>query len=161
MHKILVVDDEKSILEMLKYCLEHEGYMVLTAETGEMAKNWVKEVKLDLAIVDLGLPDISGLQVCEFIKEDPKTRATPIIILTGNTSNDARIKGNSCANAELFLKADRDSRPAQGRGGDIGKIGEEETAAEEFLQGAAGLGDRSAEPRKEGGRGRQAGGLRP
>lgn len=103
MHKILVVDDEKSILEMLKYCLEHEGYMVLTAETGEMAKNWVKEVKLDLAIVDLGLPDISGLQVCEFIKEDPKTRATPIIILTGNTSNDARIKGNSCANAELFL----------------------------------------------------------
>ena len=103
MNKILVVDDEKSILEMLKYCLEHEGYMVLTAETGEMAKNWVKEVKLDLAIVDLGLPDISGLQVCEFIKEDPKTRATPIIILTGNTTNDARIKSNSCANAELFL----------------------------------------------------------
>ncbi len=103
MHKILVVDDEKSILEMLKYCLEHEGYMVLTAETGEMAQNWIKEVKLDLAIVDLGLPDISGLQVCEFLKEDPKTRATPIIILTGNTTNDARIKGNCCANAELFL----------------------------------------------------------
>ena len=103
MHKILVVDDERSILEMLKYCLEHEGHIVLTAETGEMAKNWIKEVKLDLAIVDLGLPDMSGIQVCEFIKEDPKTRSTPIIILTGNTSNEARIKGNLCANADLFL----------------------------------------------------------
>jgi len=103
MAKILVVDDEKSILEMLKYCLEHEGHMVITAETGQMAINWIKEVKLDLAIVDLGLPDVNGIQVCEFIKEDPKTRATPIIILTGNTTNDARIKGNLFANAELFL----------------------------------------------------------
>ena len=103
MHKILVVDDERSILEMLKYCLEHEGHIVLTAETGEMAKNWIKEVKLDLAIVDLGLPDMSGIQVCEFIKEDPKTRSTPIIILTGNTTNEARIKGNLTANADLFL----------------------------------------------------------
>lgn len=103
MHKILVVDDEKSILEMLKYCLEHEGHMVITAETGQMAMNWIKEVKLDLAIVDLGLPDVSGIQVCEFLKEDPKTRSTPVIILTGNTSNEARIKSNLCANAELFL----------------------------------------------------------
>ena len=103
MAKILVVDDEKSILEMLKYCLEHEGHMVLTAETGKMALNWIKEVRLDLAIVDLGLPDINGLQICESMKDDPRTRAVPIIILTGNTSNDARIKGNLCANAELFL----------------------------------------------------------
>lgn len=41
MYKILLVDDEKSILEMLKYCLEHEGYMVITAETGKMAQNWI------------------------------------------------------------------------------------------------------------------------
>jgi DNA-binding response OmpR family regulator len=103
MHKILLVDDEKSILEMLKYCLEHEGYMVLTAETGKMAQNWVKETKIDLAIVDLGLPDMSGIEVCEAIKEDPRTRSVPIIILTGNTSNEARIKGNLYGHAELFL----------------------------------------------------------
>lgn len=103
MYKILVVDDEKSILEMLKYCLEHEGYMVVTAETGKMAQNWIKEMKVDLAIVDLGLPDMNGLEFCESVKEDPKTRSIPLIILTGNTSNEARIKGNTCACAELFL----------------------------------------------------------
>jgi len=103
MYKILVVDDEKAILEMLRLCLESQGYMVLTADTGKMAMNWIKEVRLDLAIVDLGLPDMNGLQICMAIKEDPKTRATPIVILTGNTSNEAKIKGNIDGNADLFL----------------------------------------------------------
>ena len=103
MYKILVVDDEKAILEMLRLCLESQGYMVLTADTGKMAMNWIKEVRLDLAIVDLGLPDMNGLQICMAIKEDPKTRATPIVILAGNTSNEAKIKGNIDGNADLFL----------------------------------------------------------
>ena len=103
MHKILVVDDEKSILELLRFCLESQGYMVITADTGKMAMNWLKEVRLDLAIIDLGLPDMNGLEICTAIKEDPKTRAIPIVILTGNTTNEAKIKGNLDGNADLFL----------------------------------------------------------
>jgi DNA-binding response OmpR family regulator len=103
MAKILIVEDEKSVREMLKTCLEAQGYMVLTAENGRAALNWVKEVRLDLAIVDLGLPDINGLEVCAAIKGDPKTRATQILILTGNASNEARILGNLQVNADLYL----------------------------------------------------------
>lgn len=103
MNKILIVEDEKTIRELLKRSLETEGYLVITAENGQTALNWIKDVRLDLAIVDLGLPDISGMEICRNIKVNPRTRATPIIILTGNTSNSARIEGNLDANADLFL----------------------------------------------------------
>lgn len=103
MRKILVVDDETAFLNLLKHALEVQGYMVITAEKGETAVNWVKEVPLDLAIIDLGLPDINGLEVCKAIKDNPRTRHTKVIILTGNTSNEARIESNIGARAELFL----------------------------------------------------------
>ncbi|OIN99109.1 MAG: hypothetical protein COX65_02750 [Elusimicrobia bacterium CG_4_10_14_0_2_um_filter_56_8] len=103
MARILVVDDEKSILEMLRYTLEAQGYLVITAETGAKALSWIKEVKLDLAIIDLGLPDMNGLEICREIKENSRTRAIPIIILTGNATNEAKIKGNLEVSADLFL----------------------------------------------------------
>jgi len=103
MAKILIVEDERSVSEMLKACLERQGYMVITAENGTKALSWIKEVKLDLAIVDLGLPDINGMEVCLAIRENPRTRRMPIMILTGNVSNEARIKGNLEADADLFL----------------------------------------------------------
>jgi DNA-binding response OmpR family regulator len=103
MQKILVVDDETAFLNIVKHALEAQGYMVITAETGGNAIRWLKEVRLDLAIIDLGLPDMNGLQVCRAIKEDPRTSRTPVIILTGNTSNDARIESNIGASAELLL----------------------------------------------------------
>ncbi|MCM2267388.1 MAG: response regulator transcription factor [Elusimicrobiales bacterium] len=103
MNKILLVDDETSFLNLLKHALESQGYMVIAAEKGETAVNWIKEVPLDLAIIDLGLPDISGLEVCKAIKDNPRTRHTKVIILTGNTTNEARIEGNLGARAELYL----------------------------------------------------------
>ncbi|MDA8243593.1 MAG: response regulator transcription factor [Elusimicrobia bacterium] len=103
MAKILVVEDEKSVQELVKYCLEADGYMVVTADDGKMAGSWIKEIKFDLAILDLCLPDGNGIEICASIKEDPKTRAMPVIILTGNSSNEARIKSNLEAKADLFL----------------------------------------------------------
>ena len=103
MNKILVVEDEESIADMLRHCLEAEGHLVILAENGKTALNWIKEVRVDLAIIDLGLPDMHGLEVCRTIKEDPKTRSVPIIILTGNSSNVAKIEANLDANAALFL----------------------------------------------------------
>lgn len=103
MNKILVVEDEKNIRELLKIWLEAEGHLVITAQDGAAALNWLKEVRLDLAIIDLGLPDISGMEICKNIKGNPLTRSVPIIILTGNTTNVAKIEGNLEANADLFL----------------------------------------------------------
>lgn len=103
MKKIMVVEDEESVREMLKRFLEHSGHLVIGAEMGKTALEWARETRLDLAIVDLGLPDINGLEVCRALKEDPKTSGVPVIILTGNSSNDARIKANFEGSAELFL----------------------------------------------------------
>jgi len=103
MAKILVVEDEKSVLEMLRYALESQGYMVITAETGAMAMGWIKDTRLDLAIIDLGLPDMNGMQLCSSIKDNPRTRSTPIMILTGDSTNEAKIKGGLEANSDLFL----------------------------------------------------------
>lgn len=103
MAKILIVEDEPSIQDMLRMCLEAEGYLTVTADDGKMAMNWTKEARFDLAILDLNLPDMNGMEICTAIKENPKTCATPVIILTGNTSNEARIKSNLGAKADLFL----------------------------------------------------------
>ncbi|MDA8131665.1 MAG: response regulator transcription factor [Elusimicrobia bacterium] len=103
MPKILLVEDDKSLLVLLKHCLETEGYMVVTAETGDAAMNWIKESRFDLVLLDLMLPDMNGAQICASIKESPRTRSIPVIILTGNTSNEARIRTGLEANSDLFL----------------------------------------------------------
>jgi len=65
--------------------------------------NWVKEAKPDLAIVDLGLPDMDGREVCKTIKKNPATRALPVIILTAQTSNEVKIDSQLLCQANLFL----------------------------------------------------------
>lgn len=103
MSKILVVEDDGLLLQFVKHCLETEGYLTVLAENGKKALGWLKEARFDLAILDLQLPDMNGLQICETIKDDPRTRSMPVIILTGNSANDVRIKSRLVANADLFL----------------------------------------------------------
>jgi DNA-binding response OmpR family regulator len=103
MHKILLVEDDSTVLLFLKHCLDTEGYLTMTAENAATAMSWVKETRFDLAVLDLALPDGNGMEICAAIKENPKTRATPVIILTGNSSNNARIQSNLDAQADLFL----------------------------------------------------------
>ncbi|MCK4858998.1 MAG: response regulator [Candidatus Omnitrophica bacterium] len=80
--KILIVDDEKDILELLKYNLEKAGYSVLTAKSGEQALESVKKEKIDLILLDLMLPKIDGLEVSKILKRDNQTEFIPIIMLT-------------------------------------------------------------------------------
>ena len=103
MKKILVVEDDKLLLEYLKHCLETENCVTVTAENKETALKWIKETRFDLALLDLELPDGNGMEICATLKGNPRTRSTPVIILTGNNSNDARIKSNLDAKADLFL----------------------------------------------------------
>ena len=80
--KILVVDDEEDIRELVKYNLAREGYKIFCASSGEKAlkKAWAK--LLDLIVLDLMLPGIDGLEVTKILKNDPKTQHIPIIMLT-------------------------------------------------------------------------------
>jgi len=80
--KILVVDDEKDMLEILKAKLEFAGYEVLTAINGRDAIAKAKTQKPDLITLDIIMPDVDGAEVAETLKKDPETKDIPIIFLT-------------------------------------------------------------------------------
>ena len=80
--KILIVDDEEDILELLKYNLSREGYKVSCAASGEETLRAVRSAIPDLIILDLMLPGIDGLEVARQLKNDVKTRDVPIVMLT-------------------------------------------------------------------------------
>jgi len=86
-HRILVVDDEMDILELLRYNLEKEGYQVYTAATGETAVQIATEKMPDLIVLDLMLPGIDGMEVCRILKRDNRTSDIPIIMLTARTED--------------------------------------------------------------------------
>lgn len=79
---ILVVDDEKDILELISYNLTLKGYSVSVAETGESAIRVAGEKRPDLVVLDLMLPGIDGLDVCRSLKTNPLTSEIPVIMLT-------------------------------------------------------------------------------
>lgn len=88
--KILVVDDEKVIVKGIKFNLENEGYEVECAFDGEEAVKIVREVKIDLVILDLMMPKMSGLEACARIRE---FSLVPIIMLTAKGEDTDKILG--------------------------------------------------------------------
>jgi two-component system phosphate regulon response regulator PhoB len=80
--RILVVDDEEDILELVTYNLAREGYLITGALTGEDALKRARSEAFDLILLDLMLPGIDGLEVTKSLKGDQKTRNLPIIMLT-------------------------------------------------------------------------------
>ena len=80
--KILVIDDEEDILELVNYHLVREGYHVECAETGEKGLQTAKRETFELIILDLMLPGIDGLKITKVLKNDAKTAHIPIIMLT-------------------------------------------------------------------------------
>jgi two-component system, OmpR family, alkaline phosphatase synthesis response regulator PhoP len=91
--KILIVDDEEDILELLSVNLNREGYEVLRAENGEEAVSIASAQKPDLVILDLMLPGVDGLTVCKMIKGSSLTRHIPIIMLTARGQEADIVKG--------------------------------------------------------------------
>jgi two-component system, OmpR family, alkaline phosphatase synthesis response regulator PhoP len=80
--RILAVDDEADILELIGYNLSREGYRIDTARTGEEALASIRDRKPDLVILDLMLPGIDGLEVCRRIRNDPSSASISIVMLT-------------------------------------------------------------------------------
>jgi phosphate regulon transcriptional regulator PhoB len=80
--KILVVDDERDIIELVSYNLEKEGFKVISAMDGEKALELVSSKEPEIIILDLMLPGIDGLDMCRELKRNDKTSSIPIIMLT-------------------------------------------------------------------------------
>jgi two-component system, OmpR family, alkaline phosphatase synthesis response regulator PhoP len=90
--KILLVDDEVELSDMVKIRLEAAGYEVITVYDGQEGLNKAKELKPDLVILDLMLPKIDGYKVCRMLKFDDKYKHIPIILFTAKAQdNDKKI----------------------------------------------------------------------
>lgn len=89
MIKILVVEDEQSIAEMVKLCLSKNGYMCETVNDGMAATQKIEEKRYDLILLDIMLPDIDGYDLIEYIKQFN----IPVIFVTAKTSVPDRVKG--------------------------------------------------------------------
>ena len=90
---IFIVEDEKSIVTLLKYNLEIKGYKVNFAETGEEAIHNIKKDIPDLIILDWMLPDFSGIEVCRQIKKINKLKSIPVLMLTAKSEEEDKVRG--------------------------------------------------------------------
>ena len=91
--KILVVEDELSISELIKFNLEKSGYEVVVADTGTIALELVEQFTYSLMLLDLMLPGVDGLEVCRKVKLNNKTASLPIIMLTARNEEIDKIIG--------------------------------------------------------------------
>ncbi|MFO0705771.1 MAG: response regulator transcription factor [Nitrospira sp.] len=91
--KVLIVEDEKDILQLVKLYLDKEGYRTVTASTGSEALVQARAEKPDLVILDLMLPEIDGLEVCKRLRAAPDTAMVPIIMLTAKAEESDTVIG--------------------------------------------------------------------
>ncbi|MEK7376396.1 MAG: response regulator [Candidatus Margulisiibacteriota bacterium] len=93
--KILIIDDEKDVVEILKAILEHEGYETIEANDGREGIVRTKVELPDLVITDINMPGMDGFKVTAEIRKMPQTFAIPIIMLTSRNSEADHFKGLS------------------------------------------------------------------
>jgi len=90
---IVVIEDEEDIRELIRYNLDKEGYRVLAANSGEEGLELVMNSMPDLIVLDLMLPGIDGLEVCRQLKEEPKTKDIPIMMVTARGEEPDVVSG--------------------------------------------------------------------
>lgn len=100
--RLLLVDDEADLVEMVKFRLEALGYEVLTAFDGQEALDKARKEKPDLIILDLMLPKIDGYKVCRMIKFDEKYKKIPVIIFTARAQDSDKKTGEEVG-ADSYL----------------------------------------------------------
>ncbi len=90
---VMIVEDEASLVTMLRYNLEKEGYLVTEASDGEEAMTVADETRPDAVILDWMLPRMSGIEVCRQLRRKAETRSVPIIILTARSEETDKVRG--------------------------------------------------------------------
>jgi two-component system phosphate regulon response regulator PhoB len=102
--KVLIVEDEAPLAELLRYNLEADGYEVEHAATGEEAELIIAEDRPDLIVLDWMLPTFSGVELCRRIRARQETRAIPILMLTARGEESDRIRGLSTGADDYVVK---------------------------------------------------------
>jgi len=102
--KILVVEDNTELLELLRLNLKAAGFAVATATNGIEAVKQAHSISPDLVVLDLVLPDLDGFAVCETLRKGPATASIPVIVVTGLTSDSARLASLRAGTCEFMTK---------------------------------------------------------
>lgn len=91
--RILVVDDEEDILELVEHGLSRKGFRVACVTSGEEALAAARASPPDLLVLDLMMPGVDGLEVCRLLKRDPATREVPVVMLTARGEESDIVRG--------------------------------------------------------------------
>lgn len=101
---ILVVDDEQDLLDLIEYNLKKEGFAVIKAENGLEGIKAAKEHKPDLILLDIMMPKMDGLEVCNQIRQDKEIKKTPIIFLTARGDEKTEVEGLNSGGDDYITK---------------------------------------------------------
>ena len=102
--KILLVDDEPDILEIVEYNLKNEGYKVYTASSGIEGVSLAKEVKTDLILLDVMMPEMDGIEACDKIRKIPSLEHTIIAFLTARGEDYSQVAGFEAGEDDYITK---------------------------------------------------------
>jgi phosphate regulon transcriptional regulator PhoB len=91
--RVLVVEDERDVAELIRYNLSREGYDVVVAGSGGDAIKQAREVQPDVVLLDIMVPQVNGWEVCRRLKQDAETRAIPVIMVTGRVEEGDKVLG--------------------------------------------------------------------
>ncbi|MFO1498722.1 MAG: response regulator [Verrucomicrobiota bacterium] len=104
MFKVLLVDDDRDILEMLAVNFREAGFKVWTAEAGIEALHQARRVLPDAIVLDVLLPDLDGMSVCEILRQQPSTAAIPVLLLTAMGGQISRLAGFESGATDYVVK---------------------------------------------------------
>lgn len=102
--KVLIVEDEAPLAEMLRYNFEAEGFRVAQTDNGEEAEILVSEERPDLVVLDWMLPGVSGIEICRRLRARMDTRSVPIVMLTARGEEGDRVRGLATGADDYVVK---------------------------------------------------------
>ncbi len=102
--KVLVIDDDVLIREVVKAALNHSNFEAVTLESAKDAEALIRKAKPDLILVDLYMPELNGLELLRRLKNDPETARIPAIIFSGSQERDDVIGGQQAGVYEYLTK---------------------------------------------------------
>jgi two-component system alkaline phosphatase synthesis response regulator PhoP len=134
--KVLVVDDDPDIVNLIRYQLQLEGYQVIPAYDGLEALARVAEQGPDLIVLDIMMPKVDGWVVCHSVKSNRATGHTKVIILSAKTQIHARLKGLYILQADMYMTKPFDFEELSGNISRLLHIGEDRLPSGEAIQPA-------------------------
>lgn len=102
--RILIVDDEPDVTELVGYQLRTKGYVIEAINDPTQSIARIRAFQPDLILLDVMMPDISGIQICRMVRADPKTKAIPVVFLTAKTEEADRVLGLEVGGDDYICK---------------------------------------------------------